>query len=472
MAAAFPLASPASFDRGAFQVLADASPVPSATYQEPPVPMPVTFDLFVMGPLGLISIGVTNLLSVIACVWLLWRFRGLRERTSRVLPVRQLWHLAISDLMYSLCAVVYSILEGLDLWPQTPQTAPAVCDATYFILIIGLYTSVMLEAALALGFAADYWRCKTCLRMLDASLLWVWPLGVILSGIDMMSHMTSEGGHCEMERMVVRQGEAYVIFIGFLVSLVSYGASLYRVHMFPGPVQGLIWRMAWVYPVNFFLTYGLLMIYDVFDFMPETHDLVFLVAYTLEGLNGFVNAVSYASNCRYVKRTVDVRQLWSPSGRPGERLLLAVGAPASDESISGTPESLTCSADEGRLAFLEFHVGFRENLESIIHVPALTNTSSLAGSGVEGSTEALAAKQRRERAQDIVGQMEEQDMKILRISSCLVQLRLKTDKQLPGVPSLDPQQSVTAADVQYLEEIRAHRDSWIYYHEHYLEAAV
>eukprot|EP00929_Paragymnodinium_shiwhaense_P070973 TRINITY_DN36056_c0_g1_i1.p1 TRINITY_DN36056_c0_g1~~TRINITY_DN36056_c0_g1_i1.p1 ORF type:complete len:418 (+),score=40.98 TRINITY_DN36056_c0_g1_i1:92-1255(+) len=374
MDAAFLSAGRAVFDRGASEVLTDAAP---GSDPDPTILPSATVDMFVLGPVSLLSIGFTNFLSVVACAWLLWQFRSLGEKTSRVLPVRQLWHLAISDMIYSLCAVVYSVLEAMDFWPQCAQAAVGLCDATYFILFVGLYASVMVEASLGLGFAFDYWRCKTSLRLLDATLWLVWPVGVILAGVDLMSHMEATGtegpGHCEVQRMIVRRGQAYIIFASFVLCLAAYFASIYRVHMFPGPVQGLIWRMACVYPMNFFLTYGLLMFYYMFPVPPGMHDRLFVAAYALEGLNGFVNAVSYAANCRYVKSKIDVRQLWSRA-QPADRLFLAVEGPTVDASASASGSS-SRSADEGRLAFVEFHVGFRENLESVVHVRSLATVS-------------------------------------------------------------------------------------------------
>eukprot|EP00929_Paragymnodinium_shiwhaense_P086457 TRINITY_DN46979_c0_g1_i2.p1 TRINITY_DN46979_c0_g1~~TRINITY_DN46979_c0_g1_i2.p1 ORF type:complete len:329 (-),score=27.92 TRINITY_DN46979_c0_g1_i2:435-1421(-) len=326
------------------------------------------------------------------------------------------------------------------------------------IIIMGLYVSALVETQLALGFACDYWRCTRVLEVLDKTLIWVWPVGILLSTIDIVHHQRYQNGECELQRAIVREEETGILLLCFIVSLGAYGASVYRIHRFPGSVQSLIWRMAWVYPANFFVTYGSLLIYYLVP-TSRGNTTFFAVALCLEGLNGFINALSYAGNCRYVRKSVDLRQLWIANASPQEG-----SWQAADNTGSGLS---TSSVAEGRRAFVEFHVGFREQLESLVPVSFHSGQSPTQSSD---ATQGASIEQLREKARELMKKLETQDPVILQLSRRLAERRLRTGRPLPGMPILDPQ-SATASEVEQLEDLRAQRDSWIEYHETQLDVA-
>eukprot|EP00929_Paragymnodinium_shiwhaense_P068412 TRINITY_DN34399_c0_g1_i4.p1 TRINITY_DN34399_c0_g1~~TRINITY_DN34399_c0_g1_i4.p1 ORF type:complete len:443 (-),score=54.69 TRINITY_DN34399_c0_g1_i4:296-1624(-) len=426
--------SGAEFAGNLFDAIADAA----RSYKEPATTTQSAFTLQGLGPIGWICVGFTNSLSVLACAWLLCRYRLLSERTSKILPVRQLWHLAVADICYSVFDIGYNLIQAINhTYPIS--SSDSMCQGTMFVMLVGMYTSAFIETSLAFGFAFDYWRCKSCVRVLDASLLWLWPLATIVAFIDMVSNLQSGEDQCVVERMAVRKNEALIVLTCFIVSLGAYVASLLRVHMFPGSVQGLIWRMALVYPVNFFLTY-------IYPSLESMHTWLVIIAYSLLGLNGFVNAASYAANCRYVKRTMSLRSHGSYDSNRSPRLNECTEVRHWD--------------------FVDFHhVGFREHVESVIEVTPNRTTRPQRGFG--SSFESKDAKIR-EQMQTILSEMQSQDVHIMSITSRMVERGLTESGQLPGVPVFDRferQRSMCYSDVQQLEKVRERRDSWIRHHE-------
>jgi len=296
------------------------------------------------------------------------------------------------------------------------------------------------------------------LHFLDASLVWLWPLGCALGVIDELTQIARSQGSsvssvCDLQRASVRQEETFFLVICFMVSLVAYVLTLYRVQRFPGSVQILVWRMCWLYPVNFFVTYGMLLVYYIIGNEGSRGRVVFAIALSLEGLNGLINAASYALNCRFARR-----DLLLDANRESRQSLPVVSPAAA--SVSSEQRRLNNVEEQGRKAFVAFHVGFCEDIESVVRFTVVSEEPSEAS-----TTESRAL--RREEAEKVLRELESQEETIMRISGKLAERRMETGKSLPAVSMVDPG-SVTASDLKDLEELRAERLSWITYHQEQL----
>eukprot|EP00929_Paragymnodinium_shiwhaense_P052314 TRINITY_DN26214_c0_g1_i1.p1 TRINITY_DN26214_c0_g1~~TRINITY_DN26214_c0_g1_i1.p1 ORF type:complete len:464 (-),score=39.42 TRINITY_DN26214_c0_g1_i1:280-1575(-) len=408
-------------------------------------------------PYAWVMITVSNLLSVVACIWLLRRFMRQTGRASKLLLARQLLHLATADLLSAFLAITAVVMDVFKFWEHM-STMPAVADTLCLPLqLIGLgnvIVSVLLETHLAVSFACSYWRQMEALEYLQRSLVWLWLIGYGLGTVAVLSHYNSadkESAHtCQDKTKVLQyQGTVFVI-VCFLMSLLWYLATLRRVHGYPNSVRSVVQRMAWIYPINFFVTYGMFVIYYLV--LQERHPWFLIVAFSLVGLNGFVNSASYLTNSRYIRKHLGVSS--SPLSTQ------ANGTGTCCNRLSGVEST---SDPDCLKAFVEFHVGFRENIESVLHMSEATGTTSHTAM-TDHSTPS-----QRDRAEILLADLTMQDTQILAITARLAEQQRGSDVPVPRLPTHDVL-SASTSELDLLEQRMIDRNSWIEHHRVMLDA--
>lgn len=127
---------------------------------------------------------VAGLLSLAASVFLLAWFSGLDKAIARRLMARQLWHLALADVITSALIFpnVFPEMILLFLGPFSSSSYPAlnaVCWVSIFNNLTFM-TSVFIEVHIALSTVAVVFHCSAAVRLLSRILPVVWVLGCIV----------------------------------------------------------------------------------------------------------------------------------------------------------------------------------------------------------------------------------------------------------------------------------------------------
>jgi len=244
-----------------------------------------------------------NLLSMIACVWLLCSFRKLHGQTQIRLFPRQMWWLAFADCIYHTS------------WVVTPTVLLALPKAEAHELFQGrmavgvlsciqqppLAVSVLIEGQISLYCLAIAFRLQSLMSCLAKALAWNWLFGLLLAF-----------GH--YAQVVPNSVEFVFIGASGVLNTCSYAVVMgwmWRRHS-PGSVQRRHLKRLAIYPITFFITFGWLLVgnrhYKDLDFFP--------ISVSCSGLNGFLNVVAYAWQSRHfnaLRGTIPLAG-WQPAG--------------------------------------------------------------------------------------------------------------------------------------------------------------
>merc|ERR1712032_693785 len=97
-------------------------------------------------------------------------------------------------------------------------------------------------------------------------------------------------------------GTVYPIIITFALCVFSYLTITLRSACGSMPQDVFAWKMAYLYPINFLVTFGLLMV-DYFVPRAWGRNAFDGFSFVLEGLNGFFNVATYAFAARIVRES-------------------------------------------------------------------------------------------------------------------------------------------------------------------------
>lgn len=308
---------------------------------------------------------IANFASLVACLALLYKFFRMRSEAWKRLFPRQLWNLALADILYSTATIV-----NYCSWAIVPQVHKSaqdiVCQGVVGALLSGMYVSAFVEAHIAVGFACIYWRQLRVLSFLNTTLLLVWPVGIALGVIQSVmvvdfNEAVDNYQSCRMTEGVWEWAEATILLTAFMVSMLAYVAAARRVRQHdPDSVQRAVWKTTWVYPLNFCITYFPLIVY-LLPIAATRTKAVFYVAVVLEGLNGVINAGCYAFTSRYARHQF---QRSSSGNVRGTAARLAAQKALGVDNCLEDPLDANSVLDN----LVAFHVGFRSN-DSFIDVP-------------------------------------------------------------------------------------------------------
>lgn len=289
-------------------------------------------------------------LSGASSTWVLLRLCRLRKRHQRKLLARQLWHLFLGDALFCLSAAVPFILP-MALDAPEAKVGDIICSSLGFSYSAGLLTSVLVEAHMAVSFAAAMYRWSRSLWRLGRCLFCVWPLGALLAALEVVVvqiYWQSSNGCTRSRPDIV----GFVLLAAcFLLCLVCYIGSAVRARKAGEVVRWRVWNRANWYLVAALLTYGP----DAKRILTEAGSVeaanghgdaswFSTSAVTLLGLNGFLNAIIYALQTSYIRHARKHRKLSIGASRPTEA-----------ETRSSTPRSPRLSHQGA------FHVAFQED---------------------------------------------------------------------------------------------------------------
>jgi len=306
--------------------------------------------------LPFLALCLSGTASTTLLVWL-WR---LRKRHWRKLMARQLFHLCSSDLFFCFFAILSKVGDQVFILRGVPESVGAniLCSGLAFPYSVGLLTSVLVEAHMAISFAAAMHRWNRVLWFLGRSLVFLWPLGAALAGLEVFLTEISlvNGFGCR------RTKEDFLGFtlllMCFLVCLVCYVCSATKASSQAGEaIRRRVWNRA-----NWYLVVALV------SFGPNSYRLVTttaniagniyfdMIALTLFNFSGLFNAIVYALQSSYVRRTRAEERRRQPNKAASQQ-----GGGSQDSAIaqevssSSTPQSTPRIGHQG-----SFHVAFQE----------------------------------------------------------------------------------------------------------------
>lgn len=125
---------------------------------------------------------VAATLSTLACIWQMVRMRRLRAEKRNTLSLRQLWHLAVANILFQVFFMVYQLAQTLMkrglLQLEHMEHPGYICSGFVALYSAGLMAMLLVEAMLAAGFVAAVYRKRHVLRAMDRCLWVAWVLSV------------------------------------------------------------------------------------------------------------------------------------------------------------------------------------------------------------------------------------------------------------------------------------------------------
>jgi len=244
---------------------------------------------------------VGNLASAMSCAWLVRKLHRLDSRLRQRLFARQLMSLAIADILFHLAFFCGSTL---DFAPD--YLGSGMQDKCTFILVAFStlrIISVLNEINMAVSLMLQALKVTTFQPYLAKGIPFAWFIGVCfvlpLQVFRTRWHWSSDKHLC----LATAQDETTVVtlFVSVGVCLVAYLIVFGRALCMSAPdsVQRVYFRRVAFYPLNFVLTYALIMPAYVAPALFED-GVYFYVAVTCETFGGLLNVLTYASQARYL----------------------------------------------------------------------------------------------------------------------------------------------------------------------------
>mmetsp|Transcript_87911 Transcript_87911/g.151837 ORF Transcript_87911/g.151837 Transcript_87911/m.151837 type:complete len:316 (+) Transcript_87911:34-981(+) len=261
---------------------------------------------------GLWILVAINLVSIAGCSCLLCRFCSLPQHILQRLFPRQLWHLSVADLAFCIGSIINAIIEfgGVLKW-LPDRTGEPICHYQLIIPVCSGLASGSFELHIAVSFALVHFRCLQTLRVVNRLLIFIWPVCIILGVIDVFEF---DSFSKIMKICVTARGDyllSSVIVFEFVVSCFAYitvlVGSLTCLSRSPLSVHTKMWRRTLWYPMNFFVTYGLMFVYLLFPDKMLNLSGYLQAAWVMVSLNGCLNYLTYAYNTRYAQRESALR---------------------------------------------------------------------------------------------------------------------------------------------------------------------
>jgi len=213
--------------------------------------------------------------SFFAGLWLMW---NIRPRARQQLLPRQLWHLALADVTFSLYGF---------LWPWVSPSLPlgsvrhrvASCIRNF-----ALFASMLFELHVAVGAMALFWRLRGLMRFLNRSVPLCWLLALLGGALQIVDYFVRGSLH-ELEGMLMMV-LATAIFLLYL-------SIAFRVMWYPARQALRAHMMVFLFPITFAVTLGPLALQWMFHFNFSHASAV------CANLNGIGNLLMYTLNANF-----------------------------------------------------------------------------------------------------------------------------------------------------------------------------
>jgi len=234
-----------------------------------------------------------GILSVLSCVLLLLELSRFRRSVRRRLFARQLAALAAVDILQASTLVLYVLVSyghlTVDLTDQT-----ALCWVVSIPWYASRTASMTLEAHIAAGSAAAWFRRADMIVLLQRFLPWAAPVGAIVGVVGMTtSLLRSNKNVCHWQ---LSTNFAYAMLLVyqlacFLLSFLCYMATVLRTCRSTGKAQRTMLRLLTAYWLCFAVSYAPRFACDVLGVREGTR--IDIAATAAECLNGFFNVATY-----------------------------------------------------------------------------------------------------------------------------------------------------------------------------------
>jgi len=283
-------------------------------------------------------------LSILACAWLMKKI-GMPVQ-KRLLP-RQLWHLALADVVTCAGNLLYEfsgepMLTGSGRWLGCSIAAVIWC---------GAMASDMFELHVAVGFAAVFWRSRCLVQVLNFTLWLPWPVALVESVSLGILHLSDRDNDIAGDILADDIFTLSILIVaGF--TFVFFAFAGFRSWWYPLRQARQATVKMWSFPLAFISTFGLMtyVILSGHDMQSRTFARIFA------SLNGLCNVSCYA--CQFSRSSPELLQS-VVSANPVEDwtgLVLPLGFAVHVEHIAVVP--VQCAAlreSERGMAVLEKH---------------------------------------------------------------------------------------------------------------------
>eukprot|EP00450_Noctiluca_scintillans_P029930 CAMPEP_0194542084 /NCGR_PEP_ID=MMETSP0253-20130528/83382_1 /TAXON_ID=2966 /ORGANISM="Noctiluca scintillans" /LENGTH=293 /DNA_ID=CAMNT_0039388659 /DNA_START=58 /DNA_END=937 /DNA_ORIENTATION=+ len=148
-------------------------------------------------------------------------------RKRRILP-RQLWHLALADLLSVCGAIFIDLFDEVNLISEEWIVVPNVINS------VGFWASMLIELHVAAGFGAIYWRSRRFMRFLNHSVWLPWAFAVVEITVVILVVSVAGSGHRERRKHQVDVCEAYMLCLIVVSTFVLYLSAVFRGSCYPG----------------------------------------------------------------------------------------------------------------------------------------------------------------------------------------------------------------------------------------------
>lgn len=262
-----------------------------------------------------------------ACAWILWKL-PLRNR-GLLLP-KQLVHLALADLLFSSmegCASMTELFRADALESQS-----RIISLVLFAMLVGQWTSLMLEVHIAAGFLALFWRMPGLMQFLKRTVLLTWVIAWLPISVSLF--LWAEGGRDTPSAAYYRTVICSITVVAFGTTSALYATAWWRSLWFPLREEQRAHKMVWLYPATFFITmFPTVLVSD--------RGFGYRFCAPFSALNGLLNVLVYYSHSRFSCATW--RDMAEEQGPP---LVQWAGVAALPVGFRIAPHEVTVAVDQ------------------------------------------------------------------------------------------------------------------------------
>lgn len=272
---------------------------------------------------------IAGMNSLAASALLLSWVSALTGRRRQKLLARQLWHLALADVMHYVIGFPWVALRFLNDFAGVGSTRSRALDVCCQVGGAGnvfFMTSVFVEMHIALACFFGMWRLTGAQQVLSMLLPWAWLGGLTVGGaIAVLNGVSwdSTAGTCNTGSDLGLVMLATTTSIVLAICCTAYAATCAFSHRRAGSsVATRISRQTKVFLLAAIFTWCPLMLYVYFSvalrdhLVPAREDFwsmaTYHLVYTFFNSNGFLNACAYAHSSRLMRQELVARDSSKP----------------------------------------------------------------------------------------------------------------------------------------------------------------
>lgn len=241
-----------------------------------------------------------SLASIVASAALLRWVWTLQGALANTLMARQLWHLALADLISSTLYTPWGMMNLLhSVSGHGSQGSPALDLVCNFAMLdnIAMMASAATEVHIAFSLGASVFRCTGALRVFSKALPFVWLLGLIL-GLPVVligdAYFSAAEGECNTRSMIGEEFEVGVWAVAFLISLAIYIAVVVMVERNSGsPAQARVHRRVGLFMFAAAVSWAPYIVYVLVSKDLGDNAIAYNLCFASLQSNGLLNALAY-----------------------------------------------------------------------------------------------------------------------------------------------------------------------------------